>query len=151
MLAGLVDHEGGGAGGGVESCADEVEALVDGGSVVADGEGGFAEGGDVGDSCLEASLSACGVYADPGEGGDGFGFFDGVDVVDEGDAGFLVFVCDPEGAGVVEGCEDDDGWGADAEVHACDGLGDGGGVWELGVDVDLVVELWEDAVGALWS
>lgn len=52
---------------------------------------------------------------------------------------------------MVEGGEEDDCWGADAEVHACDGFGDGGGVGELVVDVDLVVELWEDAVGAFWS
>lgn len=70
---------------------------MDGHAGVADGEGGFAHGGDVGDSGLEASLSACGVYADPLEGGDGFLVFDGVDVVDEGDACSLVFVGDPEG------------------------------------------------------
>lgn len=50
---------------GVEAGADEVESLVDGGARVADGESGFAEGGDVGDSGLESSLSACGVDADP--------------------------------------------------------------------------------------
>jgi len=76
VLAGLVDHEGGCAGGGVESCADEGEALVDGHAVVADGEGGIAHGGDVGDSCLVGALAACGVYADPCEWREGLLFFD---------------------------------------------------------------------------
>jgi len=52
---------------------------------------------------------------------------------------------------MIERGEEDDCWGADAEVHACDGLGDGGWVGELGVDVDVAVELWEDAVGSLWA
>lgn len=52
-------------GGGVEARADEVEALVDCCSSVSDGESGFAEGGDVGNSGLESSLSAGGIDADP--------------------------------------------------------------------------------------
>lgn len=50
---------------GVEARADEIEALVDSGSVVADSESGFAEGGDVGDSGLESALSACWIDSDP--------------------------------------------------------------------------------------
>ena len=87
---------------GFESCADEVEALVDGGAGVADGESCFAEGGDVGDSGLKAALSAGGIDADPAKWGEWLDGFDCFDVFVEGDACFDVFVGDPECVVLVE-------------------------------------------------